>query len=52
MINEAPVIVENPTVRPILDEAPEEPEELPVFDSEGIPLNEDWRQPAACLCCP
>lgn len=41
VINEAPVIVENPTVRPILDEAPEEPEELPVFDAEGIPLNED-----------
>ena len=37
VINEAPVIVENPTVRPILDEAPEEPEELPVFDAEGIP---------------
>lgn len=41
VISEAPVIVENPTVRPILEEEPDEPEEVPVFDAEGIPLNED-----------
>lgn len=41
VINETPVIVENPTVRPILEEEPDEPEEVPVFDAEGIPLNED-----------
>ena len=41
VIKETPVIVENPTVRPILEEEPDEPEERPVFDAEGIPLNED-----------
>ena len=39
VINETPVIVENPTVRPILE--PEAPEAAPVLDQEGIPLNED-----------
>lgn len=38
VLKETPVIVEHPTVRPILED---EPEEAPVFDTEGIPLNED-----------
>lgn len=41
VISEAPVIVENPTVRPILEEEPAKPAEAPVLDAEGIPLNED-----------
>lgn len=41
VISDTPVIVENPTVRPILEEEPDMPENVPVLDEEGIPLNED-----------